>query len=225
MAQRTGGDGLDPLLAEQVAYYRARAPEYLDGALRLPDGAEVRAATEIDAALDAFAATGDVLELACGPGSWTPRLLERATTVTAVDGAPEMLALARASVTDDRARFVEADLFAWRPERRYDAVFVGFWISHVPLERFAAFWALVAECLEPGGRVFFVDDAHRTPEELVEGKESSVIERRLNGGTAHRAVKVPHTAAGLEERLADLGWDVRVSASGPFYWGSGGRVR
>jgi hypothetical protein len=29
---------------------------------------------------------------------------------------------------------------AWRPDRRYDVVFFGFWLSHVPLERFAAFW-------------------------------------------------------------------------------------
>ena len=58
-----------------------------------------------------------------------------------------------------RVRFVEADLFAWRPDRRYDAVFFGFWLSHVPLERFDGFWALVADCLAPGGRVCFVDDA------------------------------------------------------------------
>jgi hypothetical protein len=32
-------------------------------------------------------------------------------------------------------RFICADLFAWSPERRYDVVFFGFWLSHVPLER------------------------------------------------------------------------------------------
>jgi hypothetical protein len=52
---------------------------------------------------------------------------------------------------------------------------LGFWLSHVPLERFGAFWSLVDECLAPGGRVFFVDDAHRTPDELIEGAASSTI--------------------------------------------------
>src|SRR3954452_15021188 len=131
-------DDLGRLLAEQIAYYRACAPEYLDGGLDLPG------ALEIVAALDGFAPAGDVLDLACGPGTWTPRLLQEATTVTAVDAAPEMLAIARKRVgDDDRVRFVLADLFAWRPDRRYDVVFFGFWLSHVPLERFAAFWALV----------------------------------------------------------------------------------
>jgi len=98
-------DGLVPLLAEQVAYYRARAPEYLEGTLDLPGG------EQLEEALETFAATGDVLELACGPGSWTLQLLRHATTVTAIDASPEMLAIARERVGDDRVRFVLADLF------------------------------------------------------------------------------------------------------------------
>jgi demethylmenaquinone methyltransferase/2-methoxy-6-polyprenyl-1,4-benzoquinol methylase len=213
-------DALGRLLAEQVAYYRACAPEYLDGALDLPGG------RELDAALDRFAPAGDVLELACGPGTWTRRLLRDATGLTAVDAAPEMLALARQRVgDDDRARFVLADLFVSRPERRYDVVCFGFWLSHVPLERFRAFWTLVDDCLAPSGRVFFADDAHRTPDELIEGAASSTIRRRLNNGVSHRAVKVPHTPAELEHRLAQLGWDISVSATQwPFYWGAGGRA-
>jgi demethylmenaquinone methyltransferase/2-methoxy-6-polyprenyl-1,4-benzoquinol methylase len=212
-------DGLGQLLAEQVAYYRACAPEYLDGALDVPGG------LELEAALDDFAPAGDVLELACGPGTWTPRLLRDAATVTAVDAAPEMLAIARKRVgDDDRVRFVLADLFAWRPDRRYDVVFFGFWLSHVPLERFAEFWTLVDDCLAPGGRVFFADDAYRTPDELVEGAASSTIRRRLHDGSTHRAVKVPHTPRALERRLAQLGWDIDVSLTqGPFFWGAGGR--
>src|SRR5205807_9069788 len=132
---------MDRLLAQQVAYYRAVAAEYHEHAL---DGAE-DSARELHEALDAFAPRGDVLELACGPGAWTPKLLEHAGSVTAVDAAPEMLALARRRVGDDeRVRFVEADLFAWRPDRLYDVVFFGFWLSHVPPERFEAFWRVVA---------------------------------------------------------------------------------
>ena len=211
-------DGLGRLLAEQVEYYRALAPEYLDDSLDLPGG------EELEAALESFAPTGDVLELACGPGVWTPQLLRHASSVTAVDAAPEMLAIARQRV-GDRVRFVRADLFTWRPERRYAVVFFGFWLSHVPLERFAAFWDLVDECLMPDGRVFFADDAYRTPDELIEGPASSTIRRRLSDGTAYSAVKVPHTATELEARLARLGWNIEVcSTSGPFFWGAGGRA-
>lgn len=135
----------DPLLAEQIAYYCAVAPEYEDHTIPGPGE------DELIAAIDAFRPTGDVLELACGPGAWTERLLGHATSVTAVDAAPEMLARAKARVGEDRVRFVQADLFAWTPDRRYDVVFFGSWISHVPLDRFEAFWSLVADCLRPAG--------------------------------------------------------------------------
>jgi len=104
-----------------------------------------------------------VLELACGRGAWTSQLLRHATDVTAVDASPEMLAIAAARAGSERVRFIQADLFAWEPDRRYDVVFFGFWLSHVPPARFEPFWAVVADCLKPQGRVFFADDAYRTP--------------------------------------------------------------
>src|SRR5207245_2396042 len=126
----------DRLRAEQIAYYRAIAPEYEDHAIAEPG------VNELTAALDAFCVSGRVLELACGPGAWTERLLKHATSVTAVDAAPEMLARAKARVGVDRARFILADLFSWRPGRRYDVVFFGFWLSHVPRDRFESFGRL-----------------------------------------------------------------------------------
>lgn len=209
------------LLAEQINYYRSVAGEYFDGQLNEPG------IDELVAALDDFQPRGDVLELACGPGTWTPRLLRHAGTVTAVDASPEMQALARERVAGsrERVRFVVADLFSWRPDGRYDAVFMGFWISHVPWARFEHFWELVEQCLAPGGRVLFIDDAYRTDDELIEGEASSTIQRRLRDGSTHRAVKVPHTAAGLQRELSRLGWDIAVQQTrGPFYWGAGMRA-
>ncbi len=207
------------LLDEQVSYYRAIAPDYLRQGLDLPGG------DELTEALEAFRPAGSVLELACGPGVWTGQLLRHATDVTAVDASPEMLAIAAARVGDERARFIQADLFTWAPDRRYDVVFIGFWLSHVPLDRFASFWSMVADSLKERGRVFFADDAYRTPDELVEGPASSTIRRRLDDGTSYRLVKVPHTPPDLEERLRRIGWNITVTAtSGPFYWGAGTRA-
>jgi SAM-dependent methyltransferase len=219
MSMEPGGDEeLARLLDEQVTYYRSLAPQYLSQSLGLPGG------DELVAAVEAFRPTGSVLELACGPGRWTSQLLRHATDVTAVDASPEMLAIAAARVGDGRVRFVQADLFTWRPDRRYDAVFFGFWISHVPLERFESFWALVGDCLTGVGQVFFCDDAYRTPDELIEGPRSATIRRVAPDGTSHRLVKVPHQPAELEQRLRWLGWDITVrSTSGPFYWGTGTR--
>jgi SAM-dependent methyltransferase len=218
MGVEDGSDPVSQLLGEQILYYRAVAREYLDHALSLTG------ASEIQGALEKFAPTGDVLELACGPGTWTGELARLAASVTAVDASPEMLAIASAKSGVHGVRFVQADLFSWRPERRYDVVFFGFWLSHVPNERFDAFWRLVADCLVADGRVFFVDDAYRTADELIEGEASSTIQRRLNDGTVHRAVKVPHDPGALQNRLEALGWDFAITQTeGPFFWGSGRR--
>jgi SAM-dependent methyltransferase len=212
------GEELGPLLGEQAAYYRAIAAEYYDHALDLPGGEEL---TE---ALEAFRPVGSVLELACGPGAWTSQLLRHAADITAVDAFPEMLAIAAARADGQQVRFIQADLFAWEPDLRYDVVFFGFWLSHVPPARFESFWSLVADCLKPQGRVFFVDDAYRTPDELVEGPSSPVIRRLLNDGTSYRLVKVPHQPANLQEQLRRIGWHITVTpTAGPFYWGAGTR--
>ena len=61
-------------------------------------------------------------------------------------------------VHSDGVRFVQADIFDWTPDRAYDGVFFANWLSHVPPSRFEDFWALVAKCLKPDGRVVFIDE-------------------------------------------------------------------
>lgn len=220
---------LDALLAEQVAYYRARAPEYLEdaGVEGVTPETQSAASLAIETALDAAAPLGDVLELACGPGTFTGELADRAATVTGLDASPEMLEIAAARTAPRmNVRFDRADLFAWTPDCRYDFVFFGFWLSHVPAERFAGFWSAVASALRPGGRVMFVDDGHRTAEELVGGSGSWTIERRLRDGRSFRAVKVALEPVSLERSLRELGWAFNVRRlPGPFFFGVGKRAR
>jgi len=209
----------DPILSEQAAYYRAVAGTYEEYAIPDAWGGDVAAA------LDGFHAAGDVLEFACGPGTWTAQLVRHATRLTAVDASGEMLERAAARVGDGNVRLITADIFKWRPERTYDVVFFGFWLSHVPEERFEAFWQLVADALRPDGRVFFVDDAYRTADELVFGEASELVRRRLRDGSEFNVVKFPHEPATLERRLRALGWDITVrAASPPFFWGEGARA-
>ena len=108
-----------------------------------------------------FGPKGRVLELACGTGLWTVELARHAAGITAVDASPEVLDINRARLQETLpevpVRYVRADLFDWRPEEAYDVAFFGFWLSHVPPGRFAAFWDLVRAALRPGGRAFFVD--------------------------------------------------------------------
>ncbi|MFC9751175.1 class I SAM-dependent methyltransferase [Streptomyces niveus] len=196
----------DALLAEQISYYRAGAAEY-DRAYT--ERAELR---RLPAVIDDLPIGGDVLELACGTGRWTPLLAARACSVTAVDVAAEVLDLARARTPFPHVRFVQADVFTWQPPRRYDTVFFAFWLSHVPPARLPAFWSSVASMLTPGGRAVFIDDgpaAAAGEEGVTEGPVPTVL-RRLDDGSRYRVVKVFHDADALAGDLTALGWTVRV---------------
>jgi len=216
-------DELDTLLAEQVAYYRAFAPEY-DVNSPLPYDPASRAA--LSAALDAFQPRGEVLELACGTGQWTAELARHVSQLTAVDASPEMLALASARVQDKRVRFIEADLFGWQPEQRYDAVFFSAWLSHVPPQRFDRFWTLVEACLADSGRVFLIDElpAVAAEEEPVPDAVAPTVERPLGSG-AGRVVKVFYEPEALRDRVAKLGWQIEVHTVGwRFFYATGARA-
>ena len=107
-----------------------------------------------------------------------------------------------------------ADLFDWRPSRRYDAVFFSAWLSHVPAERFTAFWALVGRCLRGGGRAVFLDEhVSETAKERWVAPE--VVERSLSDGSTHRIVKTFFEPAEPVERLHRLGWTAEVRPFGP----------
>ncbi len=217
--QQADEQRLDALLSGQIDYYRAIAPRYEENALSEWSG------TALEQALDSFAPRGRVLELACGTGPWTQLLAPRVESLTALDASPEMLEIARTRVPGETVRFVQADVFEWQPQERYDTVVFAFWLSHVPLQRFESFWALVDRALKPGGRVFFVDDAHRTPEELIHGSSSEIVERKLGEAGTRRIVKVAHTPVDLQARLHQLGWRIAVrSVEGPFYCGEGTRA-
>jgi demethylmenaquinone methyltransferase/2-methoxy-6-polyprenyl-1,4-benzoquinol methylase len=159
------------LLSEQVDYYRSRAGEYDQWWFRTgryDRGPKLNAAwfadvAEVEAALGGFLSRTrpvSVLELACGTGLFTRHLAPRVTRVTAVDASPEVIACNRARVASGNVDYVLADLFAWTPPSRYDLVFMSFWLSHVPQQRFDAFWSMVKNALAPGGAAYVIDSAH-----------------------------------------------------------------
>jgi len=146
----------------------------------------------------------------------TSLLAARARSVTAIDAAPEVLAIASEHTVSPIVRFELADVFTWRPPRRFDTVFFAFWLSHVPPARLAAFWETVAAALAPGGRVIFIDTgaAEAATEEVLDGQPAPAVRRRLNDGSEYRIVKVFHDATQLTGDLAALGWSVRILPAG-----------
>ena len=214
------------VLAEQIAYYRARAPEYdrwwfRTGQYELPTERKAQWDAEVarlEVAVAGLRPTGDVLELACGTGLWTRHLVRHADRLTAVDASPEVLAINAGRTADSSVpvTYVEADLFDWRPPRRFDVVFFSFWLSHVPPARFEAFWSMVGDALVAGGRAIFIDNlwgdgTWRAPQPAEDAVQ---VRTDLSDGSSHRVVKVYYEPDQLQQRLEALGWRADVGTTG-----------
>jgi SAM-dependent methyltransferase len=214
------------IIEEQKAYYRARAGEYDEWFLR--EGRYDRGPAHhddwfgevaiVEAALRGARPTGAILELACGTGLWTRRLVGEATHLTAVDASPEVIALNRERLRSSKVQYVVADLFDWAPVAVYDVVFFGFWLSHVPAARFDAFWQLVRSALRPGGRAFFVDSTmHQYGTAKDQGVDPhGVARRRLNDGREFDIVKIFYEPGDLRARLG-AGWHGYVRATPKYF--------
>jgi demethylmenaquinone methyltransferase/2-methoxy-6-polyprenyl-1,4-benzoquinol methylase len=220
------GDAVDPvarLIASQRTFYDLRAPDFRDDTVpdRRVSGAPPHEL--ISALVDEFAPSGAVLELACGTGVFTRELVRHGGAVTAVDGSTQMLERNRREVGDSNVSYVHADIFEWQPDRQYDSVFFGFWLSHVPPSLFDEFWARVRSCLRPGGRVGFVDEDDRgsTNDDIYVVDDVPVAPRTLRDGRRFEVIKVYWNVDELEARLRSLGWEAKVRRVGDtFLYGS-----
>ena len=222
--------------AEMLAYYEARAPEYDDWYLRrgrYERGPVHDAAwnAELDAAgrwLDALPIHGEIVELAAGTGWWSPLLADKGE-LSLYDGASAPLDRARERLVAHRLRAHLHVRDAWaEPDRAVDALFTGFWLSHVPRSRLDEFLGIVRRWLKPGGIFAFIDSRadpqssaidHPTPAD-----DASV--RRLDDGREFTVVKVYYEPAELEAALARAGFEVAaVTTTGRFFLTGSARAR
>ena len=120
-----------------------------------------------------------------------------------------------------RVERIQASIFDWQPPGQYDVVYFSFWLSHVPLERFEAFWSMVQGCLAPGGRVFFIDSLYdersAARDHQLHGSAVTVVNRLLNDGRAYRIVKIFYRPADLEQRIEQLGWHAQVRSTPTYF--------
>lgn len=214
--------------ADMLAYYEARAPEYDDWYLRRGRYArgpihDAAWNAELDAAgrwLDALPIHGEIVELAAGTGWWSPLLASKGELfLYDGTGAPLDRARERLVAHGLRAHLHVRDAWA-EPDRTVDALFAGFWLSHVPRDRLAAFLELVRRWLKPGGSFAFIDSRfdpqssaadHPTPE-----NDASV--RRLDDGREFTIVKVYYEPDELERALTRAGFEApSVTTTGRFF--------
>lgn len=106
---------------------------------------------------------GEILDLGCGPGDITFRFakLFRNANITAIDGAPSMLKLARARAkkepgTERRVSFIEAMIPSNDiPQKQYDLIISNSLLHH--LHNPLVLWETVLQHSKPGTTLFIAD--------------------------------------------------------------------
>jgi len=221
------------LSSEMVAYYAARAGEYDDWYLRRGRYAhgpidDAVWTAELDQAtlwLDGLPLAGEIVELAAGTGWWSPLLASKGD-LSIYDAAEAPLDRARDRLLAHRLRAHIHVRDAWAaPDRTVDALFCGFWLSHVPDHRLGEFLVLVRSWLKPGGRFAFIDSASDPaagavdqPDTPADEVELGIDRRRLADGREFRVIKVRRDAARLGRALAAAGFSaVDVGATPRFF--------
>jgi SAM-dependent methyltransferase len=213
---------------EMVAYYEARAPEYDDWYLRRGryDHGPISNAVwqaELDAAtlwLDQLPLGPVIIELAAGTGWWSPLLAQKGE-LSAYDAASAPLDRARRRLLAHglRAHLHVRDAWA-AAEREADALFAGFWLSHVPRRDLGAFLAIARSWLRPGGTFAFVDSL-ADPESGAVDHAQPVADRsirRLSDGREFEVPKVHYAPHELEAALTQAGFaPVDVRTTGRFF--------
>jgi demethylmenaquinone methyltransferase/2-methoxy-6-polyprenyl-1,4-benzoquinol methylase len=211
-----------------VAYYEARAPEYDDWYLRRGRYArgpvhDTAWNAELDAAgrwLDAQPIHGEIVELAAGTGWWSPLLASKGE-LSIYDASPSALDRARERLVAHglRAHIHVRDAWA-EGDRHVDAVFAGFWLSHIPRDHLEAFLGVVRRWLKPGGTFAFIDSLE-DPQSSASDHPAPADDRsvrRLNDGREFTIVKVYYQPAELESALAGAGFtNPTVTTTGRFF--------
>lgn len=135
-----------------------------------------------------------VFEIACGTGYWTQYIAPLASDIVAIDSSIETIKIAKTRVSKDKVQFFVADAYLLpKTLGVFDAVFAGFWFSHIPKNLRRNFINGMNKHLKPGAKVVFVDNRY------VEGSNHPITEcdsegntyqtRKLADGSLHRVLK------------------------------------
>ena len=164
-----------------------------------------------------------MLELACGTGYWSEVIAGSAAHVTALDVNEEVLEVARAkAIAPERVAFRIGNAYEKIDAGRdCNALFAGFWWSHVPLEKLDTFLQGAISSVAPGAMIAFLDNRYvqgsSTPVTRRDAEGNTYQLRKLDDGSAHEVLKNFPDEGELIRRASRHGWGAHVDLL-EHYW-------
>ncbi len=175
-------------------YYNRRAQEYEQIYFR-DDPLRQKELDAIAAAMNEAFYRRKVLEVACGTGFWTEKIMDAARAIVAADLSEAMLSIARSkSLASDKVTFLQADAYALETiVGAFDAALANFWFSHIPNARIKKFLEGLHRKLGAVSIIFMSDNVYvpGLGGELVvrPGVEDTFKLRVLADGSKHEVLK------------------------------------
>ena len=209
----------EPVVDSLQTYYALRAAEYERIYAKPERQADLRV---LEARIRKMLSGRKVLELACGTGYWTDVFAAQAMQVSALDVNEEVLEIARSKKNAGSVHFVRGSAYEI-PEfgRVHDALFAGFWWSHVLLEKIDAFLETAMKSVAPGALIAFLDNRYvegsSTPVSRRDAQGNGYQARKLEDGSSHEVLKNFPGEGELIQRASRHGWGANVDLL-EHYW-------
>jgi SAM-dependent methyltransferase len=212
--------------SEMVEYYRRLAPRYESKkGVGVPMSAELLA--HFERMLPFFTkdlAGRNVLEVACGPGTWTHRIAPFVNSIVAVDINESTLVEARKkSYPENKVRFVAASNYTLDGvEGQFNAGFAKDWCSHIPKPKVREFLTVFHSKLLPGARVVMADGHFPDPMNPprfshIDADGNVYVLRKIPGaddGKVWRVIKNCPTEAEWRAHLDGVASDIEYQVHG-----------
>jgi SAM-dependent methyltransferase len=201
-------------------YYSARAPIY-DLAYA---GTPQPWVQSMIAALQTTLAERHVLEIACGTGHWTTYAAQVARSLTAIDSAPSMLALAREKLhAHPNVTIVAGDAYHLdQIAGEFTGGLAMQWFSHIPKAQLSTFLMHWHRRLGSGAGIFLGDNQRRADERdpliSIAGDPNTYEIRSLPDESQYTIVKNYYTAEELRMLLMPFAKELQITIGERWWW-------
>ena len=211
--------------SEMKDYYAARAKEY-DKIYSKPERQQDLRA--IEQWLPTRLGQCEVLEVAAGTGYWTQFIAPVTARMVSLDASKETLAIAKTRSGCASAEWVVGDAYDMPlAGQKFDAVFAGFWFSHIPREKLSQYLSYLNQFLKPGARVIFLDnlyvEGNSTPLSDRDAAGNTYQTRPLADGSTHRVLKNYPTELELSDLVSSFSRQFSYT-TWQYYWAFDYRV-